>query len=105
MDTKEQEDIDNVAFNTFIGVLVSICGNALISVALNLQKRAHNKIQEKQMAHYFSNMDESPQWIPSSGFFPDEKNLLSTQDALVVYVQVLRERLTMELIRPFPDEA
>jgi hypothetical protein len=30
MDTKEQEDIDNVAFNTFIGVLVSICGNVNI---------------------------------------------------------------------------
>lgn len=24
------------------------------------------------MANYFSNMDESPQWIPSSGFFPDD---------------------------------
>lgn len=69
---KEQED---VAFNTFIGVLVSVCGNALISVALNLQKRAHNKIQEKQMANYFSNIDDPPQWISTTsynGFLPDD---------------------------------
>lgn len=33
--------------HTYIGVVVSICGNILISVALNLQKYAHNKIQKK----------------------------------------------------------
>ncbi|CAO3669051.1 unnamed protein product [Rhizopus stolonifer] len=68
-----QPDANDVAFNTFIGVLVSVCGNALISVALNLQKRAHNKIQEEQLANYFSNMDDPPQWItPYNGFCPDD---------------------------------
>ncbi|KAI9278019.1 magnesium transporter NIPA-domain-containing protein [Sporodiniella umbellata] len=68
-------DTDDISFSTFIGVLVSVLGNALISVALNLQKRAHNKIQEKQLANYFSNMDDPPQWItttPYNGFCPDD---------------------------------
>ncbi|KAI8145259.1 magnesium transporter NIPA-domain-containing protein [Fennellomyces sp. T-0311] len=72
-------DNDDVAFNTFIGVVVSVCGNMLISVALNVQKLAHNKIQENQVAKYFANMDEPPRWIstaqsyyPSNAFFPDD---------------------------------
>ncbi|CEP12979.1 hypothetical protein [Parasitella parasitica] len=71
----EQPEANDVAFNTFIGVLVSVCGNALISVALNVQKRAHNNIQERQMANYFANMDEPPQWISTTqydGFLPDD---------------------------------
>ncbi|KAK4517312.1 peroxiredoxin type-2 [Mucor velutinosus] len=71
----EQPEANDVAFNTFIGVLVSVCGNALISVALNVQKRAHNNIQERQMANYFANMDEPPQWISTAhynGFLPDD---------------------------------
>ncbi|KAI9314990.1 magnesium transporter NIPA-domain-containing protein [Dichotomocladium elegans] len=71
---------NDVPFNTFIGVLVSVCGNVLISVALNVQKLAHNKIQESQMAKYFANMDEPPRWISTgsqsnysgSTFFPDD---------------------------------
>ncbi|KAL0078805.1 magnesium transporter NIPA-domain-containing protein [Phycomyces blakesleeanus] len=70
---------NDIAFNAFIGVLVSVCGNALISVALNVQKLAHNKIQEQQMANYFANMDEPPRWIATSQsayaggeFFPDD---------------------------------
>ncbi|KAI7849574.1 magnesium transporter NIPA-domain-containing protein [Circinella umbellata] len=70
---------DDVAFNTFIGVLVSVCGNMLISVALNVQKLAHNKIQENQVATYFANMDEPPRWISTApsyyannSFFPDD---------------------------------
>ncbi|KAI8645103.1 magnesium transporter NIPA-domain-containing protein [Parasitella parasitica] len=71
----EQPEASDVAFNTFIGVVVSVCGNALISVALNVQKRAHNNIQERQMANYFANMDEPPQWISTTqydGFLPDD---------------------------------
>ncbi|GAN10562.1 conserved hypothetical protein [Mucor ambiguus] len=71
----EQPEANDIAFNTFIGVLVSVCGNALISVALNVQKRAHNNIQERQMANYFANMDEPPQWISTThynGFLPDD---------------------------------
>ncbi|KAI8336332.1 magnesium transporter NIPA-domain-containing protein [Chlamydoabsidia padenii] len=75
----DQEERD-LAFKTFIGVVVSVCGNALISVALNVQKLAHNKLQEKQMANYFANMDEPPRWISSSShntftgnaFYPDD---------------------------------
>ncbi|KAI7861793.1 magnesium transporter NIPA-domain-containing protein [Spinellus fusiger] len=76
MDTQTEDG--DIAFNTFIGVLVSVCGNALISVALNVQKLAHNKIQEQQMANYFANMDEPPRWITTSRtyagleFFPDD---------------------------------
>ncbi|KAI9489951.1 magnesium transporter NIPA-domain-containing protein [Zychaea mexicana] len=73
------DDNGDVAFNTFIGVVVSVCGNMLISVALNVQKLAHNKIQENQVAKYFANMDEPPRWIstaqsyyPSNAFFPDD---------------------------------
>ncbi|KAI8080123.1 magnesium transporter NIPA-domain-containing protein [Gilbertella persicaria] len=76
MEHSQQQEESDVAFNAFIGVLVSVCGNALISVALNVQKRAHNNIQNKQMANYFANMDEPPQWISSSqyngGFMPDD---------------------------------
>ncbi|CAO3629288.1 unnamed protein product [Mucor hiemalis] len=75
MEVQPPSDPNNVAFNTFIGVLVSVCGNALISVALNVQKRAHNNIQERQMANYFANMDEPPQWITTThynGFCPDD---------------------------------
>ncbi|KAG2209954.1 hypothetical protein INT47_003389 [Mucor saturninus] len=75
MDTLQQPEKNDVAFRTFIGVLVSVCGNALISVALNVQKRAHNNIQERQMANYFANMDEPPQWISTTqynGFCPDD---------------------------------
>lgn len=35
----------------------------------------HNKIQEKQMANYFSNIDDPPQWISTTsynGFLPDD---------------------------------
>ncbi|GAA5801296.1 hypothetical protein HPULCUR_006742 [Helicostylum pulchrum] len=73
--TIQQPETNEVALRTFIGVLVSVCGNALISVALNVQKRAHNNIQERQMANYFANMDEPPQWISTSqynGFCPDD---------------------------------
>ncbi|KAI8387005.1 magnesium transporter NIPA-domain-containing protein [Blakeslea trispora] len=73
---QNQPEESDVGFNALIGVLVSVCGNALISVALNLQKRAHNNIQEKQMAKYFANMDEPPQWIsttqPNGVFMPDD---------------------------------
>lgn len=75
MEVQPPSDPNDVAFNTFIGVLVAVCGNALISVALNVQKRAHNNIQERQMANYFANMDEPPQWISTtqySGFCPDD---------------------------------
>ncbi|KAI9020214.1 magnesium transporter NIPA-domain-containing protein [Phycomyces nitens] len=78
MGTPEPAESD-IAYNAFIGVLVSVCGNALISVALNVQKLAHNKIQEHQMANYFANMDEPPRWIATSQsayaggeFFPDD---------------------------------
>ncbi|ORZ16914.1 magnesium transporter NIPA-domain-containing protein [Absidia repens] len=75
----DQEERD-LAFKTFIGVVVSVCGNALISVALNVQKLAHNKLQEQQMANYFANMDEPPRWISTSShntytgnaFYPDD---------------------------------
>ncbi|GAA5809067.1 hypothetical protein MFLAVUS_002470 [Mucor flavus] len=73
--TIQQPETNEVAFRTFIGVLVSVCGNALISVALNVQKRAHNNIQERQMANYFANMDEPPHWISTTqynGFCPDD---------------------------------
>lgn len=35
----------------------------------------HNNIQERQMANYFANMDEPPQWISTTqynGFYPDD---------------------------------
>ncbi|KAI8367607.1 magnesium transporter NIPA-domain-containing protein [Radiomyces spectabilis] len=70
-------DVD-VAFNTFIGVLVSVCGNILISVALNVQKLAHNQIQKQQLVNYFANTEDSPPWISTSHhvfgnhFFPDD---------------------------------
>ncbi|KAI8065925.1 magnesium transporter NIPA-domain-containing protein [Gongronella butleri] len=65
----------DLAFSTFIGVVVSVCGNALISVALNVQKLAHNRLQERQMVNYFANMDEPPRWISASTgnlFYPDD---------------------------------
>ncbi|KAK9695278.1 hypothetical protein K7432_013048 [Basidiobolus ranarum] len=33
--------------NAFVGVLFAVCGNILISVALNIQKYAHNKLRSK----------------------------------------------------------
>ncbi|KAI7905620.1 magnesium transporter NIPA-domain-containing protein [Cokeromyces recurvatus] len=72
MDDFEHSD-GNVAFNTFIGVFVSIFGNALISVALNLQKKAHNNIQEQQIAQYSTDIDNSQQWMNNGIYLPDDE--------------------------------
>ncbi|CAO3619223.1 unnamed protein product [Cunninghamella echinulata] len=80
MDIDQDSQERDLAFKTFIGVVVSVCGNALISVALNVQKLAHNKLQEAQMANFFANMDEPPRWISTSShnnyagniFYPDD---------------------------------
>ncbi|KAI8979484.1 magnesium transporter NIPA-domain-containing protein [Mycotypha africana] len=62
---------DSKALSTLIGVLISAGGNVLISFALNVQKRAHNNIQEKQQ--YYPKIDNQPQWIASyNDFLPDD---------------------------------
>ncbi|KAH8551482.1 magnesium transporter NIPA-domain-containing protein, partial [Umbelopsis sp. PMI_123] len=63
--------------HTYIGVVVSVCGNILISVALNLQKYAHNKLQ--QSANLISDANgtlpySSPHIPNDDGFFGYRKS-------------------------------
>ncbi|CAO3594569.1 unnamed protein product [Absidia cylindrospora] len=53
-----------VETNTLIGITLSITGNVLISIALNVQKLAHNKLshqkhQEKRFTTYYSSTNQS----------------------------------------------
>ncbi|KAI8341132.1 magnesium transporter NIPA-domain-containing protein [Chlamydoabsidia padenii] len=53
-----------VETDTLIGITLSIIGNILVSIALNVQKLAHNKLshekpQEKQPACYYASTNES----------------------------------------------
>ncbi|KAH8555339.1 magnesium transporter NIPA-domain-containing protein [Umbelopsis sp. PMI_123] len=62
---------DNLEVNSWIGVVISIIGNVLISVALNVQKLAHNKIQKEYTAIALDGNDSADD---QSGqvFFPDD---------------------------------
>ncbi|KAJ2960749.1 hypothetical protein NQZ79_g3982 [Umbelopsis isabellina] len=53
--------------HTYIGVVVSICGNILISVALNLQKYAHNKLQKKSASSFTHSNGSLPHSSPQIG--------------------------------------
>ncbi|KAG2175239.1 hypothetical protein INT44_007727 [Umbelopsis vinacea] len=60
--------------HTYIGVVVSVCGNILISVALNLQKYAHNKLQETSNSN--GTLPYSSPHIPNDdGFFGNQKSI------------------------------
>ncbi|KAI8580576.1 hypothetical protein K450DRAFT_236283 [Umbelopsis ramanniana AG] len=62
---------DNLEVNSWIGVVISIVGNVLISVALNVQKLAHNKIQNEYTAIALDGNDSVDD--PSGQvFFPDD---------------------------------
>ncbi|KAI8575880.1 hypothetical protein K450DRAFT_259619 [Umbelopsis ramanniana AG] len=64
--------------HTYIGVVVSVCGNILISVALNLQKYAHNKLQESTNSISDSNgtLPYSSPHIPNDdGSFANQKSI------------------------------
>ena len=38
---------ESTAWATFIGIVICLCGNVIISFALNLQRLAHERIQRK----------------------------------------------------------
>ncbi|ORX62422.1 DUF803-domain-containing protein [Hesseltinella vesiculosa] len=92
---------NDLTFSTFIGVVVSVCGNALISVALNVQKLAHNRLQERQIVNYFANTDEPPRWISASTgnlFYPDDgysspraSEDMDRDDALEQFMMVMQQ--------------
>jgi hypothetical protein len=44
------DDLPQMSTRTFIGILVAITGNILISLALNLQKLAHRRVENMKRA-------------------------------------------------------
>jgi hypothetical protein len=42
------DDLPRITTRTFIGIVVAISGNVLISLALNLQKLAHKRVEERK---------------------------------------------------------
>lgn len=44
------DDLPQMTTRTFIGILVAITGNILISLALNLQKLAHKRVENRRKA-------------------------------------------------------
>ncbi|GAB5587703.1 hypothetical protein Unana1_02603 [Umbelopsis nana] len=62
---------DSPEVNSWIGVVISIVGNVLISVALNVQKLAHNRIQKEYTAIALNGSDPTED-AQSEGFFPDD---------------------------------
>ncbi|KAH6915233.1 magnesium transporter NIPA-domain-containing protein [Coprinopsis sp. MPI-PUGE-AT-0042] len=59
--SRELGDWPSMSTTTFIGILVAITGNVLISFALNLQKLVHKRIEEK----YSASDAESPHKLDS----------------------------------------
>ena len=53
----DYDDLPQVTTRTFIGIVVAVSGNVLISLALNLQKLAHKRVQERKQD---ANQDERP---------------------------------------------
>ena len=43
----DDQDPESSSWATFIGIVICICGNVIISFALNLQRLAHERIQRK----------------------------------------------------------
>jgi magnesium transporter len=46
----DNSDKDTSGWATFIGIVICLCGNVIISFALNLQRLAHERIQRKLAA-------------------------------------------------------
>lgn len=44
------DDLPQMTTRTFIGILVAVTGNILISLALNLQKLAHKRVENMKKA-------------------------------------------------------
>lgn len=42
------DDLPQLSTRTFIGIVVAVSGNVLISLALSLQKLAHKRLQESK---------------------------------------------------------
>jgi len=42
------DDLPQMTTRTFIGILVAVTGNILISLALNLQKLAHKRVENRK---------------------------------------------------------
>ncbi|KJA29659.1 hypothetical protein HYPSUDRAFT_31621 [Hypholoma sublateritium FD-334 SS-4] len=53
----DYDDLPQVTTRTFIGIVVAVSGNVLISLALNLQKLAHKRVKERKED---ANQDERP---------------------------------------------
>ena len=43
---------DTTGWATFIGIVICLCGNVVISFALNLQRLAHERIQRRIAQHH-----------------------------------------------------
>jgi magnesium transporter len=43
----ESDSSDTTGWATFIGIVICLCGNVIISFALNIQRLAHERIQRK----------------------------------------------------------
>jgi hypothetical protein len=44
------DDLPQMTTRTFVGILVAVTGNILISLALNLQKLAHKRVENMKRA-------------------------------------------------------
>ncbi|TFK43367.1 magnesium transporter NIPA-domain-containing protein [Crucibulum laeve] len=72
------DDLPRLTTATFIGIMVAITGNILISLALNLQKLAHKRVKAKQTAAYRHNGQQKGR--PSRGDREDAGPSLDEND-------------------------
>ncbi|KAL0949639.1 hypothetical protein HGRIS_009683 [Hohenbuehelia grisea] len=70
------DDLPKVSTSTFIGITVAIAGNVLISLALNIQKLAHQRVEAAKLAKGRNRPSASP---PSS---PGHAHSAAQQDTL-----------------------
>ncbi|PPQ77316.1 hypothetical protein CVT25_010898 [Psilocybe cyanescens] len=79
------DDLPSITTQTFIGIVVAISGNVLISLALNLQKLAHMRVEKKKLAAASKN-GENNDTSPSehneddaneTGNIPEEEDVFS----------------------------
>lgn len=67
------DDLPRLSTSTFIGIMVAVTGNVLISLALNLQKLAH-KSRKKSLANLNSRKNRAPQRMSDVDEAPDEQD-------------------------------
>jgi hypothetical protein len=64
--TDGSDPSDTTGWATFIGIVICLCGNVIISFALNIQRLAHERIQRRNARHGNSNLRNENYGTPAS---------------------------------------